>query len=452
MKKGSFATLRMMGIAMIVLLSGCKSRVSSDLRNLSATADFLDAVIPDAVIQVEASDATDNDAVMDQIRMQLKYFFVGQLKGRSAGSDFNRAQITIISRTGSDQDAAVSDGKLIEIHYSARFTVAWPKGTEFPKIFSVIMPGTVKGTGFTKFTETFSENCNDGEETDISNPWHYRPEESKCPLAPLASGPGTAYGILNMSTIPVSRSRIAAVLQPAKPDKNPEYDRVWRDGQMNALLIYAKDSPGSNSPDDVGSAEFNRTYANLMTAFGKSTNGAKIYGDGKGPFPEKNSAELIFGNIGTDGTKTMKVKIILVDSIEGIANPEVIASASRDAEFIYYGGHSGYGRNIRGLVQLLEYPAGLYRLYFLDGCNSFDYMNAALNEKVKAANPGSPASKYADVMSNALPAPFDDAPPSVKILSAFAGSNTSYRQILADVDADTLSVVEGEEDNGARFP
>lgn len=148
----------------------------------------------------------------------------------------------------------------------------------------------------------------------------------------------------------------------------------------------------------------------------------------------------------------MKVKILLVDSIEGMANPEVIGAASRDAEFIYYGGHSGYGRNIRGLVQLLEYPAGLYRLYFLDGCNSFDYMNAALNEKVKAANPGSPASKYADVMSNALPAPFDDTPPSVKILVAFAGSNTSYRQILADVDADTLSVVEGEEDNGAPFP
>ena len=35
---------------------------------------------------------------------------------------------------------------------------------------------------------------------------------------------------------------------------------------------------------------------------------------------------------------------------------------------------------------------------------------------------------------------------------ALVGSNTSYRQILADIDSDTLSIVEGEEDNGAGFP
>ena len=449
-------------------LPACKSRRSSDLHNLSATAAFYDVVIPDGVILVTMPDGIRPADLEDQIRDQLKFFFVGQLKGRSAGSDFNRAEVAVMSESPSDLAANTAT---YEVHYTARFTVAWPNTSKFPKLFTAVMPAVSLEHSFSaadsgeksaksfaetyaeSFAQTFDKTCVDESGgTPSLNPWHFRPENTACPLEPWVTGPSEAHGIMTMGTTHISRARLVAVPQVAKDDKSPEYERVWEDGTLDALMIFAKDSSGSSDADDVGAGEFNGAYFNLINILGKPTNGAKFYRDEKGPWPEKDSAELVFKL--PNRSRTLRIKMLLVDSIGGASAPTMAAiqDASRTAEFIYYGGHSGYGRNIRGLVDMLDYPQGLYRLYYFDGCNSFDYLNQALTQKVAAANPGFAASKYADVLSNALPAPFGMAPPAVKVLMALVGSNTSYRQILADIDSDTLSIVEGEEDNGAGFP
>jgi hypothetical protein len=68
----------------------------------------------------------------------------------------------------------------------------------------------------------------------------------------------------------------------------------------------------------------------------------------------------------------------------------------------------------------------LYTLYFLDGCNSYDYLDRQLASGV--------------------------APSPVIALEALAGQKATYLEILREVDTSQRAVVEGEEDSGTPFP
>ena len=121
---------------------------------------------------------------------------------------------------------------------------------------------------------------------------------------------------------------------------------------------------------------------------------------------------------------------------------------TQSADFVSYNGHSGLGANIRALARLGTFVEGQYQLYFINGCDTFAYIDSALADAHATVNPGFAGTKFFDLITNSMPAYFTDmAPSTITIIKALRDSKLTYRQILAKLPKVQRAVVSGEEDN-----
>jgi len=156
-----------------------------------------------------------------------------------------------------------------------------------------------------------------------------------------------------------------------------------------------------------------------------------------------------------DGKK-IHVVALLVDNVR-TTDPHFTSryeELSTRADLIAYNGHAGLGQNVRALARRGKWVAGQYVIVFMNGCDTFAYVDGSLAQTRALINPDDPTgTKYLDFVTNAMPAYFhEDSESSMALIRGLISHDRprTYEQIFRDIDSKQVVLVTGEEDNSYR--
>ena len=145
------------------------------------------------------------------------------------------------------------------------------------------------------------------------------------------------------------------------------------------------------------------------------------------------------------------VNALLIDSpkVAGASFDQRYASLTKEADLIVYDGHAGLGANVHALAKKGSFLRGRWQLFFVNGCDTFAYLDGELAKRRAALNPDDPTgTRYMDVVTNLMPAYFVSMPSAtLAVIRGLLGAPRTYQEIFADIDDDQVVVVTGEEDN-----
>ncbi|WP_141733439.1 hypothetical protein [Oligoflexus tunisiensis] len=425
MKRTVLAALAALG------LTACAEQgpETSDLKIDSAHSIGVDGVITNGVIRTTA---TSDSTITRQIRSQLNYM-TGQLNGISGGADLNRLELTI------NEKIPQADGSF-EVHYAAKVLVAWRRDRTLPDSYELILPARGDSRSMRGFVTAFQDACAASSAHDVStgNFWYYyRPQPDDCQL--LMSDP--AHAAL------VSRFAIHLNVSAENTEgKAPEYAKIWEDDRAVITAVFGKYEDGATSNRDAGIAAYNEMYSMLRSRFGEPAMQDVDVPEGTRPGVDYPAIHMIFNT--PEGT--LDVDILLIDGI--LSADETFKARYNErtkiSDLVSYNGHSGLGANIRALARMGSFQTGQYQLFFVNGCDTFAYVDNALRDAHATVNPGYEPSKFFDIITNAMPSYFHaNANNNVALMEAFLGRSQTYRQILSGFDRAQRAVVTGEEDN-----
>ncbi|HVH42763.1 MAG TPA: hypothetical protein VM925_10480 [Labilithrix sp.] len=328
-------------------------------------------------------------------------------------------------------------GDKIEIAYHARLPVAWGAKKYLPKDYQFRLPRDVSEAGQRAFTEAHKDSCIDGtaHDVDTGSMWYYyRPHSGRCVLTDEES-------ILTTAKVTVSKLNTTG--------KFPELHRVWEDDRLEVIAIFGKNER-TGGRDDIGVSSFNsfvRTMKERLADAQPVTTPATV-SNTPGPDVKDVTIEGTFA----DGKK-LKVTALLVDAITSVWDgfDERYESLTPTADLIAYNGHAGLGQNVRALAAKGHWVAGKYQLFFMNGCDTFAYVDGSLAETRARLNPDDPSgTKYMEFVTNAMPSMFSSMPAAsaamVNGLLSYAEPKT-YDQIFQGIDHAEVVLVTGEEDN-----
>jgi hypothetical protein len=356
------------------------------------------------------------------IRAQLMYT-LGQINGEPGVSRLSKLTLTNVSGAWS--------GSLYTIKYHAKLPVAWGDKNNGPSSYTFILPKRVDSTGQSAFTTKYGPTCNDGEpdSVDVANYWyHYRPQADGCNLAPA-----------DIVSLPakVTRSTLNT------DGKYPEYQKVWEDGSLRVVALFAKYAVGDTGNDDAGIDAYNR----FVQAVAAELPGARTTPATVNSVPGVAQPDITFQ------TDTVEVVAMLVDGVPNMTTAQNTryAQLTPGADVILYNGHAGLGANVAALSKKGYFFPDTYQIVFMNGCDTFAYIDNTLATTRAALNPSDPTgTKFMDTIANAMPAYFNSMPDaSMALIRALENQADpqSYDQIFAGIDPSQVVVVTGEEDN-----
>jgi hypothetical protein len=319
------------------------------------------------------------------------------------------------------------------VTFTATVPVIWPKGTQAPTEYAFALPLDTRK--LSDFNAKYDGKCGTnqyGRETF----WHdFNPKAKGCQLA----------------ADDVTRATATVRTHPrASKDTYLEYDRVWADDRLDVVGVFGILSSFTDS--DGGVKEFNALVAEAERGLTNETI------EELAPGATVLRATRVTGQKTINGKKrAISVTAILVHSVSGAGADfdELYEPASETADFIYYGGHSGLGANIRSLADRARVVTGKYQVVYLNGCQTFGYLGTAWNDKKRDANgkqQDPEGTKDLDVFVTGLPAFDDSARSMLSIYRALETVETpkTINQILEDFSSFHLNVVFGEDDNRFR--
>lgn len=414
--------------ATCVCLGLCTFGSASEFEDFDSFTSFgLDTEIQTTLL----SEANNEAEYRDEIAEQLG-FLVGGLNARGAVADLGHARVQI-EKIESDQDR-------FRVSYSAQFIIAWPRNIAIPNTLRLLLPRGGDETGLVEFFKFFSRTCSHDPNEPALNRYsfyyYFRPIRSGCALASSTVLPA----IETLARLQVSAQNTSG--------KSPEYAKIWEDGRLVATLIYATDRSNATSPNDNGIAAYNSIYRQLLSTYGAPTAASHTLSPGALPGPGINDLELTFWVNG----RTINVSLLLIDKL-GFQQPTPLFAKrynerSRISDFVSYNGHSDYGENIRALAKMGTFTAGQYQLYFINGCDTFAYIDDSLRLAHFQANPTGTDYQFLDIITNSLPAFFSSmTAANARILQALLTSTQTYRTLLSGIDPKQSAVVIGEQDN-----
>lgn len=368
------------------------------------------------------------------IKDQL-FYTVGVFNGHASVGRLDRAVITNVKRVSNGADG------WMKVTYHAKLPVSWGHASDVPTEIGIAMPRKIGPKSLAAFTTKYASTCGEGEGHALSssNFWFYwRPEMASCVLAPEDSVRTTA-------TATISASNTSG--------KYPEYDQVWKDDALRVVAVFSKYEDYATDPSDAGIATFNQFVAGIRAGLGKGmpTTPASL-GDVPGP----TTTDVTFD--GTFEGRKVSITALLVDSpkIATAAFDKRYADLTKNADVIVYNGHAGLGANVNALAGKGTVVKGQYTINFMNGCDTYAYLDDKLAKRFAAMNPGdATGTKHLDSLTNAMPAYFQSMPTaSLALLDALAHPNDpkTYEQIFAKVDKVQVVVATGEEDNTYQPP
>lgn len=401
--------------------------------------DSAHAVIVDAKIEqgILHSKIADPSWAKRSIEGQL-YFLVGQLNGHDGVVEMSQAEIEVKSVT-------LQENGEFEIFYTANLLLAWPREVPIPDTFQALLPLHGDDQGQLDFFKKYGgksaadSNCMDWSAHDVSYDifwYYYRPENYGCVL----SDPNHEH----------KEDLASFELSMRLSDKNtsnkaPEYFKIWEDGKLEVLVMIALDKGDNPTPSDVGLSSYKTLHRDMFLKFGQPTE-STLPQDKE---PTLKDTALFYRWELADG-KELIIRAYLIPGIRAY-NPEFSVQYNQHtqtADLVAYNGHSGLGANIRALARLGTFVKGQYQIYFVNGCDTFAYLDKALTKAHEVVNPGENGTKYLDLIMNAMPAYFHHMSLStLHLTKSLLEAKLNYRQILSGVPQVQRAVVSGEEDN-----
>ncbi|HEY5946658.1 MAG TPA: PPC domain-containing protein [Kofleriaceae bacterium] len=391
----------------------------------SALGVFLDATFDGKL--VTDSSWNDRQTVQDQL-----LYTVGQLNGYTAVGRVDKAEITNIQKS-------TVNGKT-QITYTAKLPVIWKKSQGTPTSIDLKLPLDISYAGQEAFATKYKHDCVDFGAHDVdagSMFYYFRPRASGC----------------NIAATDVHAVSASVALSPAQTTgKFPEYNKLWEDNTLNVVAIFGKYEDGATTGSDAGISAYNE-FVNAMKS--ELANRQLTTVPATVPSsPGVAAPDIEFNATLADGKK-IKVVALLTDNVNtGLQNPTFRAryeSLSTRADFITYNGHAGLGSNIRALANAGKWVAGQYVVVFMNGCDTFAYIDGSLFSAHKSVNPDDTTGfKYIDIVNNGMPAFFANmAESSLAMFRGFLSYDDpkTYEQIFARIDSSQLVMVTGEQDN-----
>ena len=390
----------------------------------SALGVFLDATF-DGKLQIDSS-WDDRATIQDHL-----LFTVGQLNGMTAVGRVDKADITNIHKT--------TVGTKTQLTYTAKLPIIWNKNNAVPASIDLYMPMDMSSAGQEAFVTKYKDKCVDWGAHDVDSGsmfYYFRPTNSGCSLAAADYTKAAAH----LSPSPTSTT-----------GKFPEYNKIWEDNTLNVVAIFGKYEDGATSGDAGidGYNEFVGAMKSELSSHGLVTVPASVPAN-----PGVASPDIEFAATLADGKK-IHVVALLTDNVNtGLSQPAFRAryeSLSTKADFIVYNGHAGLGSNIRALAAAGKWVAGQYVVVFMNGCDTFAYIDGSLSQAHKAVNTDDTTGwKYIDIVNNGMPAFFASmAGDAMAMFRGFLATDNpqTYEQIFAKVDSSQMVMVTGEQDN-----
>ncbi len=391
----------------------------------SAIAVFLDFEFEGTVIADSSWD--DAQTVQDQV-----LYTVGLLNGSNSVGRVDKLVVTDIRKT-------TVNGK-VKIDYKAKLPVAWGKRTAVPATYDLVLPADIGFEGAQAFATKYGHSCVDIGAHDVDSGsmfYYYRPKASGCRLDAADVMKATA-------TVSPSPTQSAG--------KFPEYNKVWEDGALKVVAIFGKFEDGATTDSDAGIDAYNTFIGSMKQELANrnlTTIPASIPST-----PGVGVPDIEFNATLPDGKK-VQVVAMLTDNVRvGLSEDDFRAryeALSTRADYIVYNGHAGLGTNVRALAAAGKWVAGQYVIVYMNGCDTFAYIDDALNTAHKQINPDDTTGyKYIDIINNAMPAFFHSM--SGATMAMFRGlldhaNPKTYEQMFASVDRSQVVLVSGEQDN-----
>ncbi len=364
------------------------------------------------------------------IEDQLLYT-IGLLNGEKSVGRLDTVELSDI------RTEPAENGKT-RVLYHAKLPVAWGKKDSVPTTYTLRLPKDGTYQGYEAFTQKYSKDCVDWGAHDVTagSMWYYyRPKASRCTLA---------------------QEDVVDLVAEVRPSgtqttgKYPEYDKVWEDGVLEVVAVYGKYEDNATSNSDAGISAYNEFVRAMKTKLG-----AHSLVTTPATFPSSpgvGTPDITFEATLADGKKT-RVVALLVDNVRtaGATFNTRYASLTPTADYIVYNGHAGLGANVQALAQKGKWVAGQWAMVFMNGCDTFAYIDDALWAAHAAVNPGDPTgTKHVDIVTNAMPSYFSNMPEAtMAIYSALLdpAEPLTYEGIFKKISSSQVVLVSGEEDN-----
>lgn len=426
-------------------LTGCDSEVINDGRlgvdggapdttkgtspygkaDSSAEAVFVDMEFDGELVTNFAFNA--RGIVEDQL-----LYTIGHLNGDNSVGRLDRLVVTDI-RTES------AGGGMTRISYHAVLPVAWGDKDDIPAQYTFRIPENMSSGGLGDFAEKYGESCVDhsqAHDVDPGNMWYYYRTES--------------FGCSLDDEDVITTTADVSISDTNTTGKFPEYHKVWEDDALRVVAVFGKYEDGATSNGDAGIAAYNRFVRDIrseLSEFGVESTPTSV------PFNAGvDTPDVAYEAILPDG-KEVVVNVLLVDNVRtaGSTFNNRYSDLSTDADLIVYSGHAGLGANIRALAQKGDWKTGQYAVMFINGCDTYAYVDSALYDAHAAINPDdSTGTKYVDIVTNAMPAFFHEVAHSTLVMTRGLlrhDDPMTYEQMFASIDASQVVLVSGEEDN-----
>ena len=310
------------------------------------------------------------------IDQQLLYT-VGQLNGKNSVGRLDQVEIT--------ESATEETPEGCRITYEARMPVAWGTGKDAPETYTLILPRNLGWDAQDAFVEKYTKTCLARGAYDVDSGvfwYYYRPERDGCNL--------DASDVVE----------IPATLSPNAQETEgmyPEYDKVWEDDTLNVVAIFGKAVEDSEGYDSGIRGMWNLRVLSKKNSV--SLISTEAFGEGE------NASNVVKAEL-PDGKK-VNVHIFMIRSVSAATDEfwEQYEALTPTADYIVYNGHSGLGQNVRNLARKGSWQTGQYAIVFMNGCDTYAYIDSALADAHADVNEDDPeGTKYLDIVANAMPA------------------------------------------------
>lgn len=358
-------------------------------------------------------------------------FSIGQFNGDQSVGRLDKLVLTDI------EIKSIADG-FFEVSYHAEMIIAWGKSTKsFPDTYTLVLPYDNTTEGLARFTELYKDSCVGGgaHDVDVDTMWYYyRPDAYLCVL--MEGDVVRTEGKLEVSEITTT-------------GKYPEYEKVWEDDVLKVVAIFGHAHEDKDTPWDQGIQGYQDFY-NKMKMMGSQAQLHITPEIGLAPTREQNEYQIdaIF-----DDGRRVQINALSVVNVRtaGSEFNQRYHELSAEADLIIYNGHAGLGANIRALARKGNWKTGQYSIVFMNGCDTYAYVDNALFEAHALINEDDElGTRYVDVINNAMPSYFHAmAQTSATLVQGLLQRDDplNYEQIFKDVDRRQIILVSGEEDN-----
>ena len=412
-------------------LGGCAPEGADQERAESSDQDFSSREAVQLDFEMDGEVFTDSSWNPKQTIQDQFLFTIGHLNFDRSVGRLDRLVLTNVQ-------SAAAPGGGYRISYHAKMPVGWGKKTAVPASYAFTLPRTVSFAGLESFTSKYKTTCIDfgAHDVDAGSMWYYyRPKASGCSIDP-------ADVVTFTASVATSTENTTG--------KYPEYHRVWEDNELKVVAIFGKYEKTGTTSADAGIAAYNAFLTMMRTKLGAlslTTEPASIPSG-----PGISMPDVVFHATLADGKK-VTVNALLVDEVSSAGESFYTRyeSLSASADLIAYNGHAGLGQNVRALANRGRFVSGKYLMLFMNGCDTFAYVDGSLAQKRAPLNPDDVSgTKYMDIITNAMPSYFhEDAPATSALLDGLMSTAQprTFEQMFASIDRTQVVLVTGEEDN-----